>query len=230
MFLKFPQQKLLFSTAMFVASALPLYGQSMVNFDDGLAPALLSDSQPLTTQLAAYGITWSGTGAIVQGWSWEGTGYSSPNLLGYVSGAQFSDNTFVQTSDVMSFATPQVSVSFLAFGESGLYSPRTLIVEAFDSNDTRIRSFVIPITTFAQRIVVTGPDIARIAYAASYTQGRFAIDDIVLVPEPSAPALLAIFAVAAAAFRIFTGHTQSKNRAPRSIVFSPDTAGPHEPR
>ena len=182
---------------------------AVITFDDVAAPALLSDAQALTSQYSAQGVTFSGTGAVLnQDSDFMVTGFSAPNFLAYLSEAiiDFSGaGSTSEASDVITFAAPLSALSFQV--GSGLTGPppsadRLLTVQAFDASNMLVASQSVTLQSALQTVSLSGAAITRVTLAAALEfDGEegvgFVLDDLMTtpagasVPEPGMLALLA---------------------------------------
>ena len=176
---------------------------AVITFDGAPAPATLGDAQAVTTQYSAQGVTFSGTGAVLNATSdFMVTGYSGNNFLGYNSQAfiDFNGSASVsQAFDVLTFASPLTSVSFLAGSGLSPASGRTLSVRAFDASNMLVDSSAVTLGSMLQSVGVSGMGITRVEFDVDLEfvdeEGvAFVIDDVTTdtVPEPLTVGLLAV--------------------------------------
>jgi cytochrome P450 len=166
-----------------------------IDFDDAAAPDVFADAAPLTTQYATDGITWSGTGAVVDEAALPDlAGQSPPNFAAYADGEPLSGGVG-GSADVMDLACPSDELSFLAGSETGA----VLLAEAFDTVGTTLDEVGVALSTNLRLVTLRaapGELITRVEYevfpaASGDPVPRFAVDSIV-VPEPgSAPLAVA---------------------------------------
>ncbi len=194
------------SAALFTVT-LPAQA-AVLTFDDTTAPALLSAATPLTAQYGALGVTFSGTGAVLNEVSdYLVTGYSGANFLAYNSEAIIGFGTANATSkafDAFTFSTPLRAVSFLL--GSGLTGPpssvgRTVEVRAFNAAGIEVDMQSITLESALRMVSLSGMDITSVTLMASLDfedeEGvGFVVDDITTrvagedVPEPVSLALM----------------------------------------
>jgi len=195
------------SAALFTVT-VPAHA-AVITFDDTTAPALLSAATPLTTQYGALGVTFSGTGAVLNEVSdYMVTGYSGLNYLAYTSEAIIGFGTADAVSkafDVFTFSTPLSAVSFRL--GSGLTGPpssvgRTVEVRAFNSAGVEVAMRAVDLESMLRMVTLSGMDITSVTLMAGLDfddeEGvGFVVDDITTtvagdggVPEPASIALL----------------------------------------
>lgn len=195
----------LVGSAALLTVSLPAHA-AVIAFDNLTAPSLLSQAQPLTTQYSALGVTFSGTGAVLNEDSdYMVTGYSGPNVLAYNSKAIIGFGTADAVSealDVFTFSTPLGALSFMT--GSGLTGPpssvgRTLQVRAFNAAGMMVDSEDVSLQSALQMVSLSGMAITRVTLAAGLDfddeEGvGFVVDDINTapgaVPEPASLVLL----------------------------------------
>lgn len=178
-----------------VTLSSPAYA-AVITFDDTTAPALFSEAQPLTTQYSALGVTFSGTGAVLDGLTSDFmvTGYSSPNLVAYLSEAfigPLSANITSEASDVITFSTPLSGVSFLAGSGLPLGMGRTLDVRAF-AGTMMVDSESLELGDVLQMVSLTGMGITSVSLRAMQLfedeEGvNFVIDNLNTTPAQAVP-------------------------------------------
>lgn len=208
--LRFARVATAFTGSLVLASMCTSAHAAVITFDELTAPALLSEAQALTTQYSAQGVTFSGTGAVLnENSDFMVNGYSGLNFLAYLSEAiiDFGGADRVSKAfDILTFSTPLSVVSFRV--GSGLTGPpasagRTLTVEAFDATDTPVASQSVVLGATLQDVTLSGNAIARLTLIAALDfddeEGiGFVLDDIATtpasasVPEPTSIALLGL--------------------------------------
>lgn len=194
------------SAALFTVT--PAAQAAVLTFDDTTAPALLSAASPLTSQYSALGVTFSGTGAVLNEVSdFLVTGYSAPNYLAYTSEAIIgfgTANAVSKAFDVITFSEPLSAVSFRV--GSGLTGPpssvgRTVNVRAFDTAGGQVAMQSITLESMLRMVTLSGSDIRSITLMVALDfddeEGvGFVVDDITTraagedVPEPVSAVLM----------------------------------------
>lgn len=174
---------------------------AVITFDAAPAPPLLSDAQPLTSQYSALGVTFSGTGAVLnQDSDFMVSGFSGANFLAYLSDAIIgfgTANATSEASDVFTFSTPRSAVSFLAGSGLPLGEGRTLFVNAFNAAGLLVDSETVQLQSALRLVSLSGMGIRRVTLLASGADDEgvgFVVDDIDTdanaVPEPASVVLL----------------------------------------
>lgn len=185
---------------------------AVITFDDITAPAQFGEAQPLTTQYSAQGVTFSGTGAVLDAvlsdFLLDGAA-EARNILAY-SGLTTIDfgganERLSMPFDVLNFAAPLRAVSFHA--GSGLNVGSILDVRAFNAAGDLLDSTSVELMAELRRVSLSGLGIARLEYGVDDEFAEFAIDNLnttpsgdgAQVPEPMTLSLFAT-ALGAAAF------------------------------
>lgn len=184
-----------------LATLAPAHAAAVtINFDDAPAAELFATAVPLTTRYSALGVTFSGTGAVLQAETADFmvTGFSPANVLAYAQrvtiGMRLDDESSVsQASDRLTFSAPVSSVSFLT--GSGI-SQGFLQVSAF-AGATLVDSTMVNFNATAsaiealQRVTLRGAGITSVQYrinGATELEG-FVVDNLEFnganVPEPT---------------------------------------------
>jgi len=196
-----------------LATLAPAHAAAVtINFDGAAAPLQFADATPLTNQFAAMGVSFSGTGAVLDSQvDFMVTGFSPNNFLAYAQrvtiGRVLDDESKVsQAADELTFLTPVSSVSFLT--GSGI-SQGFLQVSAF-AGTTLVDSTMVNFNATAsaiealQRVTLRGAGITSVQYrinGATELEG-FVVDNLEFnaanVPEPTM--LLLVGAGVTAAF------------------------------
>lgn len=192
-------------TAVVGGCVLLLAGSSAaatITFDDFTAPTLLSDAEPLTARYAADGVTFSGTGAILDQDSAFGiTGFSPRNFVAYEEGGFIGPPGPMQgigsAADVLSFSTPVSSLSLRA-GSAG--TGLRLNIEAFDAADMLVNSANVALTSSLQLVGFSGlSGVTRVTLGLANADfgDTLVIDDLTFdtgnvqpVPEPASLLLI----------------------------------------
>ena len=176
---------LLGAALAFAAPALA--SADTLNFDEVNAPYLISSAHRVTNQYAAQGILFGGHGAIVNSVGDFGMGFSAPNVLAFVSGAQFYGSPLSsQTYDTVRFSAPQSDVTFNV--GTGLGSP-TLDVQTFDAMGKLLGDQMVMLGQAFQTVTLTGGFSSFALNLVGASNGdAFAIDDLNFTAGPAIPA------------------------------------------
>lgn len=198
---RFPHSLLAAVAAVVLAAAPGTASAAFINFDDMAAPPTLGEAQPLTTQYSAQGVTFSGSGAVLnQDADFMVTGFSAPNFLAYSNQTIIGFGTPGQTtsmgSDTLLFSTPLSAISFFAGSGPVLSAGSTLDVNAFNGMGALVASQSLVLTSNLQQVSLTGMSITRVQLGVDDELAAFVIDNLnttpvgATVPEPMTLTLL----------------------------------------
>lgn len=188
------------ATVLGLAAATPRAHAAVIDFDDTTAPLLFSEAQALTGQYSGAGVTFSGTGAVLdQDSDFLVSGFSPRNFAAYSEASDIDvggENRVGQASDVLTFSTALSAVSFLV--GSGL-SPFGFEAFAYDASNTLLASASLTLDSALQLVSLSGTGITRVEYGLvdAFEGDAFVVDDLDLtavgaVPEPLTLTLMGV--------------------------------------